>query len=94
MAKLIQIIALAITGVFLASGCGNACEELARKRCECERTEIDQRSCKRHVDDEASNIDVTTAEKEVCENLLDQCTCEKLAAGDLQACGLAKESDR
>ncbi len=77
-----------------SQGCGDACRDLARKRCECERTEFNQRSCKRRVDQEASAIDVTPEQQEVCEKLLGDCTCAKLAAGELDACGLAQESDR
>ncbi|MEE8410414.1 MAG: hypothetical protein V3T05_12465 [Myxococcota bacterium] len=93
----LRFLLLAIVSATLgvaSPGCGDTCRELARKRCECERTEFDQRSCKRRVDEEASALDVTPEQEEVCEKLLDQCTCARLAVGELDACGLAQESDR
>ena len=76
---------------FLGAGCDNACTELNNKRCRCERTEAEQRACLQRVDSLSGGRDLTTEELETCERLLDTCTCEAMAMGNIKACGLAIE---
>ncbi len=83
---------LLVGGASLA-GCDDPCVELSRQRCDCERNETAQRACRQRVDETEPTRDATQAEFDCCSRLLDTCTCERLAAGDLAACGVAQESD-
>jgi hypothetical protein len=73
-----------------AAGCGDACHHLAVHICQCGRTQIEQASCIQRVNTDTS-AHVTPADKKVCEQLLDTCTCQALSEGNLEACGLSNE---
>ncbi len=82
--------AIALAGVAVsASACGNACEALAKEICRCGRTQNEQDACIQRVNSDTSVPTPNDAQKQECERLLDECTCDKLGQGDLAACGLA-----
>lgn len=77
----------------LSLSCDDPCTKLSHKICECERDEYTQQACIQRVDTIAERRDVSEREENCCAELIDQCTCDKLADGDLAACGIAQESD-
>jgi hypothetical protein len=77
----------------LAAGCSDPCTELAEKVCECEKTETAQQACLERIDATEPDHTVKDAELDCCSARLEECTCKRLADGDLAACGLAQESD-
>lgn len=86
-----------VTALFtlaVVTACSDPCVDLSEKVCRCERTEVEQRACIQRVNDEAGLRDTTTAQQDRCSELLDGCTCEALADGDLARCGLAYESEQ
>ena len=87
---------LAIAAVAaLLSACTDPCIALGEKLCECEGLEgassyqVD--SCKTTLSNEAARVEITEADQERCEQLLDGCSCEALDTPEgKQACGLAR----
>jgi hypothetical protein len=84
-------LALAATGICL-SACGDPCVDLSKKICKCEPSDTEQQACMQLVDVESKNVEANDKQKDQCADLLDSCTCDKLADGDLAACGLAHDS--
>lgn len=85
---------LSFVGIVLISACGNPCLTLAKDVCKCEATEDLQRSCINGLDDD-SDTGPSQEQQNVCSELLSTtCTgddlCERLARGDLEACGLTQ----
>ena len=79
-----------ILSAALLAGCGDPCTDLSKRICKCKPTAIEQQACTQSISD-STRTTATSAEQEICSNLLDSCTCQKLKAGDLAACGLAEE---
>ena len=71
------------------AACADPCMDLAKQICACEPTIVKQQSCDLRVEAQAEYRDPTKEQMERCEALKENCTCEKLAAGDMAACGLA-----
>jgi len=88
----IQIAALAAGAVFCASACGNPCQDLSHFICNCQTNSTDQQSCTTQVDNQAKGQGPTSKQQQCCSELQATCTCDKLAAGDLAACGLAENA--
>jgi hypothetical protein len=84
----IAIFAICFIGLQL-TGCKSACQELADNICACEMTAAARQTCEVRVKADAESKSPSDAEEKACEGLIDQCSCDKLAAGDYQACGLA-----
>lgn len=84
--------AAAILSVLALAGCKSPCVELAEKICECESTSTLRDQCNRRASDEASRVDVTAADEEICTSLVDVCDCHALDTqqGKLN-CGLARD---
>ena len=80
---------LVAVSLLCSLGCDDACLELAKKICSCETSTAKRRSCEYRVENETDAVTPTTEELERCGELLDTCNCDKLGAGDLEACGLA-----
>ncbi len=81
-----------LTILTCATSCGSACKDLSDQVCNCEPTEARQQACLRRVDAEAQDVTVTEDELQNCAAIIDagNCTCDNLAVGDFQACGLAE----
>ena len=75
--------------VCLCASCSDPCMDLAKKICSCEPTIVKQQSCDLRVEAQEEYREPTKEQEERCEAIIENCTCEKLAAGDMQACGLA-----
>ena len=75
-----------------ATGCDDPCLALTRDLCMCERTEFDQQSCVQRIESVSVSAP-TEAEEDCCVRLQETCTCDKLGAGNLAACGIAQEEE-
>jgi len=86
MKSLFAIIALL---TFVA--CADPCTQLSQAVCDCKPNEPEKTLCLEQVrvSRAAKTEGVLEAEALACEALLDACTCEKLAEGNLAACGLS-----
>jgi hypothetical protein len=73
----------------VGSGCDDACSSLNRTICDCEPTDARKDSCNQRRS--STSASPTDADTERCEMLIDTCTCDALADGRLDACGLALE---
>ncbi len=82
------VLALALS-TLLQFGCQGPCESLADRICGCEPNRLERDACQQQIRS-AGNPDITPQENEVCETLLDTCTCDALEREDIQACGLSK----
>lgn len=86
--------ALLLVAALGAISCGHPCRELSDRVCRCAQNAEQEARCLRQVRSLASQDrggrDAEAARQ--CAELLDTCTCEALAAGDLAACGLAKQA--
>jgi hypothetical protein len=85
-----RALAMLVLSAALLGGCGDPCTDLSKKICKCKSTETEQQACTQALGD-STRPTATTTEQERCSQLLDTCTCKKLKAGDLAACGLAEE---
>ena len=82
--------AIVVAGLQLTAACGDACTDLARKICRCERTQNDQNACISRVTSDTSVGSATDDEIRECRRLNDTCNCTELAEGRIWSCGLAK----
>ncbi|MBI5510922.1 MAG: hypothetical protein HY903_19345 [Deltaproteobacteria bacterium] len=77
----------------LGVSCGDPCVDLAKKICRCKPTEAEQSACTQTVDS-SSRPKASAEQQGVCADRLDTCTCAKLEAGELDACGMSTEPPR
>lgn len=77
----------------MASACGDPCRDLSEAVCRCAPSREEQQRCIKHVRALANLNDKsdTAQARTQCAAMLQSCTCEALANGDLKACGLASE---
>lgn len=75
----------------LLSACQTPCEQLADAICNCEPDVGAQQSCKTQVASDGVNVKPTAADQKFCTTKLKSCSCERLAAGDRNSCGLTLE---
>lgn len=89
MAKTVFILSLLFLSAIF-SGCGEPCETLAGKICDCTyEVRYDKESCKRTYI-ELNNRDFSEKQSDKCDALLDLCSCDDLKEDGNQArCGLA-----
>lgn len=84
------VTALLLAAALSLAACSDPCVSLADTICDCRVNQPERNLCDEQVRIARANKDeITEAESLKCESLLDTCTCEKLAAGELSACGLA-----
>ena len=88
------ILLVILTTLVCGTSFGDACKDLSDQICNCEPTEALQQACLRRVDAEAKLAAGAITEGELlsCTAIIDagNCTCDSLADGDFQACGLAE----
>jgi hypothetical protein len=84
---------LAATAPLGVVACGNPCQDLGHAICNCEATAAAQQNCTANVDNEAKNQSPSKAQQQCCSALLNTCTCDQLADGNLAACGLAQNAN-
>jgi hypothetical protein len=76
----------------LAQGCQDPCVALAQRICNCEPTPADRRACQQErITNQQSKIEIDDADRAVCEEKLETCTCDALDRNDLEACGFVPE---
>ncbi len=95
--RLLEWVLIGCAGLTLAlsaGACGNPCNDLAKKVCNCQPTRAKRDACKISVDSAGQNISLSDEEKGRCSDILDAktCTCEALSAGDYAACGLSEDA--
>jgi hypothetical protein len=76
----------------LLSGCKDNCRQLAEQLCECAANTNEKNTCLNGVAQRASNTNVTSADNNLCGQLLPGCDCHTV--GTVQgkyACGLARQ---
>ncbi|MEL6339298.1 MAG: hypothetical protein AAFZ38_07825 [Myxococcota bacterium] len=83
--------ALTLTMATWMVGCDDSCLELSKEVCRCESTQSSQSACLQRLDTRTSGRDANPEEIERCNDLLDTCSCDALAVGDYEACGLSEE---
>ena len=83
----------ALFGVLVASGlgagCDGPCRTLNERICGCNPSPLERNACLDRLDLNARNREVTVAEEEQCEVLLETCTCAALDQGRDALCGLS-----
>jgi hypothetical protein len=80
------------TAALLGSACQDPCVALAKRICNCEPTPSDRRACEQErITNQQSKIVIDDADREVCEQKLETCTCDALDENDLEACGFVPE---
>ena len=79
---------LAACFVVVTAACQDPCVALAERICSCEPTESDRRSCRNdRIVNQQSKVEISDADRDVCEQKLDTCSCNALDENDLDACG-------
>lgn len=89
----------ALAASLLASGCGNACQDLGERLCKCKPAGTTKSSCVQDVKSEISNLDPSKSDQEKCEEKLDTCNapedvdfCDWLDGRcGKAACGMSEE---
>jgi hypothetical protein len=76
----------------LLGGCGEPCADLANKICGCEKTAAAKQACLDRVKSDGQASKATSSEQDRCTELEKTCTCQALACGNWEACGLALDS--
>jgi hypothetical protein len=74
-----------------ATGCSNVCEDLASRICGCERNSSSVSACNSKVNADTFGDNPTKKQLDACQAALDTCSCDALACGDFEACGLAND---
>jgi hypothetical protein len=75
-----------------ALGCGNPCDDLVNRICGCNPNDTAVTACKNRVSSDTLFTSTTSAQKDTCSKVLDNCTCSALACGNYAACGLANDT--
>ena len=89
--RILCFLTLLLALAVLATACGSACEDLAKKVCRCQPTEAKKDRCRINIDAAVRNFDLSDEQENRCQKILDRgtCTCDAVLAGDLNACGLS-----
>ena len=91
---ILPAVLIAAMATTLINACGDPCLDLSKKICMCEASERQQRACIQRIKREADFQPATETQNNQCTNLLTTTCqgadlCDRLAAGDLAACGLS-----
>ena len=83
---------LGLLAVLTFSACADPCRQVAELVCACEPDQSSQRSCLSEVEAARAVHPATDADLAACDEVLAsaQCTCDALALGEIEACGLAQ----
>ncbi len=86
--------AVLVAAISSSTACQDPCVVLAERICNCEPTVADRRACTiDRITNQQGRVDVSDADKAVCSEKLDTCTCAALDQNNLDACGFAPEGD-
>ncbi|TMB31898.1 MAG: hypothetical protein E6J61_08520 [Deltaproteobacteria bacterium] len=89
--KVLPLLGCMLT-VILATGCGDACLDLAGRICNCLPDDGTRAECNRRAKDSESTFPVTAQDRAYCQHQLDTnaCDCTQLATPEGKAsCGIA-----
>lgn len=86
----LRAITLATAALAVGAACSEPCSDLAKKTCECKSNEGEKQACIQEVESRAKSDDPSGAAEACCDALVDRCTCDALARGELAACGLVE----
>ena len=89
--KVLPLLGCMLT-VILATGCGDACLDLAGRICNCLPDDGTRAECNRRAKDSEANFPVTAQDRAYCQHQLDTnaCDCTQLATPEGKAsCGIA-----
>ena len=83
---------MVLSFVAAAAACKDPCVKLAEKICRCEPTDAIQRACVARVGSESGIRKASDSEARACRAILDggTCSCDALADGNLEGCGLSQ----
>jgi hypothetical protein len=79
--------------ILALAACTAPCDQLADNICNCVSDLTLRAACKQQVSAEDSTVKVSSADQNFCSEKLNTCTCDRLANGDRDACGLTREPD-
>ena len=92
MKKVANLLMTLFLGALLSgSSCLDPCRQVADKVCSCEATEPDKQACRRQVEVQAAQRPPKPEQRVQCQRFMTTCECRELRAGNLAACGLARE---
>jgi hypothetical protein len=87
------VVAVAFAATALG-GCEDPCVALARRICNCEATFAARQACVAdRITNQQGSVELTDADRAVCSDKLDTCTCAALDQNDLDACGFVPTGD-
>ena len=94
MRKFVKVLPLfaSMLTVILATGCGDACLDLANRICNCLPDDGTRAECNRRAKDSEATFPVTQQDRNFCQHQLDTkaCDCTQLATPEGKAaCGIA-----
>ncbi len=74
------------------NACADPCRQVAEQVCACEVDQSRERSCLNEVGAASEAHEASEADLQTCQRIVEanSCTCEALALGRMQACGLAE----
>lgn len=76
------------------AACQDPCVALAERICSCEPTDRDRRSCRNdRIVNQQSKVQITDADRDLCEAKLETCSCGALDENDLDACGFVVQPE-
>jgi len=76
----------------VAPACGDPCRDLSDTICNCMPSRTEQQACRKRVHGlAAQNATHEQKDRQICDDLLQSCTCEALAQGNFAACGLSQD---
>jgi hypothetical protein len=87
-----SVLRLTLLAVLTFGACADPCRQVAEVVCSCEPDQSSQRSCLSEVEAARAAHPATEEDLAACDQVLasEQCTCDALAMGEIEACGLAQ----
>lgn len=65
---------------------------LAQRICNCEPTSADRRFCQQErITNQQGDVEISDADRAVCEEKLETCDCKAVDENDLEKCGFVPE---
>ena len=86
------LLSACVLTVLFASGCGNACLQLADKICSCQPDDSTKATCQARAREQEGIFPVNKQQEQHCQQLIDSnaCDCQRLTTPEGRvACGLS-----
>jgi hypothetical protein len=86
------LLRLSFLFVLALGACADPCRQVAEVVCACEPDQSRERSCLSEMEAARQAHPASDSDLQACEQIieLNQCDCEALALGQIEACGLAQ----